>query len=329
MSNAASPYGFRPRKLGHANLYVGEIERSMTFYTRICGFEEVFREHQIKAGFVSNGTRHHDLGMVDISRRKLIGRDGEELGDRNVPSSPGLNHLAFEIETEKELVASFKKVEKTDAHIVMTLDHGLAKSVYMTEPSGMEVEFYSDAIDDWRGFFNDALRRNAMVTGLWEPGKEAPSEHSYFDEASEVRVVRDAALNPISIVHATMSVANYEDSLKFQRDIGGFAVVAQSDDVAVLKGYRQPRQDLVLVRSKQNDGAKIHHLTFALPTSEHVQKGKARLSKAGVAVVRELDTDRKSSIFIHDPDGLLLEFAHYKVNGPIAAVRSADDAYLV
>ena len=326
---SASGNGFRPRKLGHANLYVGEIERSMTFYTQVCGFEEVFREHQIKAGFVSNGTRHHDLGMVDISRRKLIGRDGEELGDRNVPSSPGLNHLAFEVETEKELVASFKKVEKTDAHIVMTLDHGLAKSIYLTDPSGMEVEFYTDAIDDWREFFNNALKRNAMVTGLWEPGKEAPSEHSYFDEAPEVRVVPDAALNPVSLTHATMSVANYEDSLKFHRDIGGFSVVAQSDGIAVLKGYQQPRQDLVLVRSKQNDGNKIHHLTFSLPTPEHVQKGKARLAKAGVKVVRELDTDRKTSIFIRDPDDLLLEFTHYKVDGPIAAIGSADDAYLI
>jgi catechol 2,3-dioxygenase len=328
---SASGTGFRPRKLGHANLYVGEIERSMTFYTQICGLEEVFREHLIKAGFVSNGTRHHDLGMVDISRRKLIGRDGEELGDRNVPSSAGLNHLAFEVETEKELVASFKKVEKTDTHIVMTLDHGLAKSVYLTDPSGMEVEFYSDAIDDWREFFNNALKRNAMVTGLWEPGKETPSEKSYFEEFPEVRVVPDAALNPISIVHATMSVVNFEDSLKFHRDIGGFSVVAQDDGIAVLKGYQQPLQDVVLVRSKSpSEGNRIHHLTFAMPTPEHVQKGKARLAKAGVQIVRELDTDRKTSLFIRDPDDLLLEFAHYKVNAPVATVGSApEDAFLV
>jgi catechol 2,3-dioxygenase len=126
-----------------------------------------------------------------------------------------------------------------------------------------------------------------------------------------------------------MSVANYEDSLKFHRDIGGFSVVAQNGGIAVLKGHKQSRQDLVLVRSNEKAGSRIHHLTFALPTPAHVQKGKQRLAKAGVAVVRELDTDRKTSIFISDPDGLLLEFAHYKVDGPVAAVRSADDAYLV
>lgn len=325
----ATGNGFRPRKLGHANLYVGEIERSMDFYTQICGLEEVFRENLIKAGFVSNGTRHHDLGLVDISRRKLIGRDGEELGDRNVPSSAGLNHLAFEIETEKELVASFRKVEKTDTHIVMTLDHGLAKSVYLTDPSGMEMEFYTDAIDDWREFFNNALKRDAMVTGLWEPGKEAPSDHSYFEEAPEVHVVPNAALNPISIVHATMSVVNYEASLKFYRDIGGFSLVAENDGIAVLKGYQQPLQDLVIVRSQNpSEGNRIHHLTFSLPTPEHVQKGKSRLEKARVQVVRELDTDRKTSLFIRDPDDLLLEFTHYKVNKPVASV-GRDDAFLI
>jgi len=64
----------RPRRLGHVNLYVGNIEAAMQFYVHVCGIEEVFRERKIKAGFVSNGRGHHDLGMVELAPRKMIGR---------------------------------------------------------------------------------------------------------------------------------------------------------------------------------------------------------------------------------------------------------------
>ncbi len=40
----SSAVRFAPRRLGHANLFVGELERSMRFYAEVCGLEEVRRE---------------------------------------------------------------------------------------------------------------------------------------------------------------------------------------------------------------------------------------------------------------------------------------------
>jgi len=34
---------FAPRRLGHANIFVGELERSMRFFNQVCGIEEVRR----------------------------------------------------------------------------------------------------------------------------------------------------------------------------------------------------------------------------------------------------------------------------------------------
>ncbi|PYN49060.1 MAG: hypothetical protein DMD95_02100 [Candidatus Rokuibacteriota bacterium] len=46
---------FHPRRLGHANLFVSDLDRSMRFYNAVCGLEEVRREPAIRIGFLSNG----------------------------------------------------------------------------------------------------------------------------------------------------------------------------------------------------------------------------------------------------------------------------------
>ena len=64
---------FSPRRLGHANLFVGELERSSDFYTNVCGLTEVFREPPIKAIFLSNGSSHHDVALIEVSKRARKG----------------------------------------------------------------------------------------------------------------------------------------------------------------------------------------------------------------------------------------------------------------
>ena len=59
-----APVVFSPRRIGHANLFVGDLEKSMHFYGAICGFEEVFREEHIGAGFLSGGALGNALDRV-------------------------------------------------------------------------------------------------------------------------------------------------------------------------------------------------------------------------------------------------------------------------
>ena len=55
---------FKPRRLGHVNLFVGDLEESTLFYTEIAGIELVRREPGIDAVFVSNGNTHHDIALM-------------------------------------------------------------------------------------------------------------------------------------------------------------------------------------------------------------------------------------------------------------------------
>ena len=38
----------RPRRLGHGNLFVSDVQRAIAFYRDVCGFDYVFHEDGIQ-----------------------------------------------------------------------------------------------------------------------------------------------------------------------------------------------------------------------------------------------------------------------------------------
>ena len=74
-------------------MFVGELERSMEFYTKVCGLSEVFREPPIKAGFLSNGSSHHDVALIEISARARKAGDGSSLISEKRGMRPGTEPL--------------------------------------------------------------------------------------------------------------------------------------------------------------------------------------------------------------------------------------------
>ena len=166
---------FSPRRLGHANLFVGELDRSVHFYEKVAGFEDAFRIDQVKAAFLTNGNTHHDLGVVECSTKPLLGRDGKPVPSSDRAHTPGLNHMGWEMENEQQLVEAYRRAVDGDLPIYRLIDHQTAHSVYLFDPDGHENEIYADMIADWRGFFD--AQEGRPVTGSWEPDLGAPGGH--------------------------------------------------------------------------------------------------------------------------------------------------------
>ena len=103
---------FGPRRLGHVNLFVEDLERSLQFYEGVCGIEEVAREPGIGAGFLSNGNTHHDVGLIEVSEGTAVrGRGGHLQIPADRGKRAGLNHLGWELENEAELVAAYRRAQ--------------------------------------------------------------------------------------------------------------------------------------------------------------------------------------------------------------------------
>ena len=136
---------FSPRRLGHGNLFVGELERSAQFYNKVCGLQEVYREPPIHAAFLSSGTSHHDIALMQISENERVGRQGHIQVPRGRGEIAGLNHLAWEMENEALLVDAYDRAKTAGVHINRTADHQVSHSVYLFDPDGNLHEFYADA----------------------------------------------------------------------------------------------------------------------------------------------------------------------------------------
>ena len=122
-------------RLNHAVLFVGEVERSVAFYTEVLGFRriEMAPEGFAGAAFLqaSGSTNDHDLGLFQIGAAAGASGAGR--------STVGLYHLAWEIDTLTELKRLAGSLAQHGA-LTGSSDHGTTKSLYGKDPDGLEFE---------------------------------------------------------------------------------------------------------------------------------------------------------------------------------------------
>ena len=134
----------------------------------------------------------------------------------------GLNHLAFEMENDLELVEGCHRAQQMGVEINATRDHGATHSIYLHDPDGNRVEIYSDVMKDWRGWFNQGDR---MISGPWMPGETPPSTERNYDPDPEIRRVADAVFHPLRVTHGVLVAEDFEAMLQYYRDVVGLDVV--------------------------------------------------------------------------------------------------------
>ena len=128
--SATLPTAIRVARLNHAVLYVSDLDRSVDFYRRIFGFEEVARIRSLMAFLRAAGSdNHHDLGLMAVGSN----------APRPPRGSTGLYHLAWEVPTIEDLARAQAVLSAADALGGMS-DHGATKSLYGQDPDGNEFE---------------------------------------------------------------------------------------------------------------------------------------------------------------------------------------------
>lgn len=298
---ASKPY-FRPRRLGHVNLIVNDTNSAMGFYNRVVGFEEVYRVPAIGGGFLSNGNTHHDVGMIEASGPAGRGRPA------------GLNHLAFELETEVDLVHGYEKSIADGLKFERTLDHDIAHSAYVGDPDGVSCELYADVVKEWR------TARTGTVTKpkpVWAPGMTPPVAEKNYHVDPELRRVDDAVFHPIRTKHATIVASDLDASLEFYTTRIGLDIVARGDEYAILGGSCGER-NVTLVQGASDQKAGYHHVGLEVGSEEDLQQSVKQWQTNGGTVLRMVDHPLRLAVFIADEDGLLLQFFVDRENDPSA-----------
>jgi catechol 2,3-dioxygenase len=292
---------FHPERFAHANLFVADVDVSVDFYRDICGITEVFREPGIKAGFLSNGATHHDIGLMQCSDAPLIGKDGTVQNTMTRGRVPGLNHIAFRVSTEAALIDAYRNAGQFGIKLEKALDHGMARSLYLYDPDQNAVEFYVDTVADWRGFYAD--NQNQLISAHWDPAETPPVPEFAAPARVDTRVP-DAPLHAMEICGAPLIASDLAASRRFYEKAAGLHPVAASDKgvaILALPGSEEPC--LALVAAEKGDTVGLHSLWFMVDADSPVLQRDPSDSR-----FRVVPTDGGKRCFVRDPNGIFLGF---------------------
>jgi catechol 2,3-dioxygenase len=125
--------------IGHVHLKVADLERAVTFYRDIMGFEVVAR-YGSQAAFLSAGGYHHHIGL---NTWESAGGNPPERG------TTGLYHFAINYPTRRDLAVAFKRILEMGWQIDGASDHGTHEALYLHDPdfNGIELAWDRDPAD--------------------------------------------------------------------------------------------------------------------------------------------------------------------------------------
>lgn len=120
--------------IGHVHLTVADLDRSLSFYRDILGFDITTR-YGDSAVFLSAGGYHHHIGLNTWAGK----------GVTPPPTGhSGLFHFAILFPTRKELATILKRLIDANYPLTGAADHGVSEALYLNDPDGIGVELYAD-----------------------------------------------------------------------------------------------------------------------------------------------------------------------------------------
>jgi len=121
-------------RIGHVHLKVADLDRSLSFYKDLLGFEIMVR-YGTQAVFIAAGGYHHHIGL-------------NTWYSKNAPPAPvnaaGLFHTAILYPTRKELAVILKRLLDAKYPFTGFADHGVSEALYLNDPDENGVELYWD-----------------------------------------------------------------------------------------------------------------------------------------------------------------------------------------
>lgn len=301
---------FHARRLGHVNLYVSDVDRSYAFFKDVVGLNESYVQPLNKAAFLGNNNTHHDVAVIDI--HGPLGRN----------HGVGLNHLAFELETEVDLVTGYEPAVAAGVKFSMTLDHDIAHSLYGPDADGNMVEIYADVIKDWRA------ARSGVVTKpkpKWAPGMTPPNAERNYHVDPPLQRVDAAVFHPRRIVHATLIVADMPAVFDYYTKVVGFRpLLGSRNSAVVVLGGTCGELSLTLVKTGGGRKPEYHHAGFQAWSENELSRSVARAKARGLKIESDFDHGFRRSVFIKDADGFRIQFFVDRA-APLASLSGIDE----
>jgi catechol 2,3-dioxygenase len=121
-------------RIGHVHLKVADLDRALSFYCGVLGFE-LMQQMGSEAAFISAGGYHHHIGLNTWESKG---------GQPPPPGSTGLYHTAILYPTRPALADALYRVIRAGIALDGASDHGVSEALYLRDPDENGVELYWD-----------------------------------------------------------------------------------------------------------------------------------------------------------------------------------------
>ena len=127
-------------RIGHVHLKVSDLDRSLSFYCDLLGFQ-LMDSFGDSAAFISAGGYHHHIGLNTWMSKG---------GSTPPKNSTGLFHTAVLFPRRKDLSLMLRRLKEANYPLTGAADHGVSEALYLDDPDKNGVELYWDRPrEDW------------------------------------------------------------------------------------------------------------------------------------------------------------------------------------
>lgn len=145
-------------RFAHFVLRVRNLKASADWYTKVLGMKLV-HDAGGKLAFFTYDDEHHRLALAETPVQA-----------ERVRGAPGLDHVAYTLESLGDLLATYKRLKGLDILPAWPINHGLTTSLYYEDPDGNRVEFQVENLatkEELNGFMrSETFAANPIGVGF-------------------------------------------------------------------------------------------------------------------------------------------------------------------
>jgi catechol 2,3-dioxygenase len=272
--------------VGAVHLTVSDLERSLDYYRT-----------EIGLGIREQGGGEASLGTPERELLHLV----EQPSARPANPSTGLYHFALLVPERADLARWLAHAARDRVGMTGMSDHFVSEALYLRDPDYHGIEIYWDRPRrQWEGQVFERMTTlpldvDSILNELEDPA-QAP-----FDGLPDGTVMG----------HVHLKVAAVDETIRFYRDVLGFALMAQLGPMAAFLaagGYHHHlganTWESAGAPPPPEGSAALRHATIVLPDEPERAGVIDRLEDAGVAVA-----DHGGDPLVRDPSGNALALA--------------------
>ena len=154
--------GYKPKYLGHVNIFVRNAERSQKWYADVLGLH-TYDFIPGRAAFMSADIEQsHEVALIEVGDNAPLQQKGQV----------GLNHMAWMMHSLDDLKELYQRLKDKNVPIDGVSDHGISFGIYFLDPDGNGLEVsYELPRSQWPRhdkIFSAEDRERGRFPGPWD-----------------------------------------------------------------------------------------------------------------------------------------------------------------